>query len=871
MTSKKKLLMITPHLSTGGLPQVFLKKVENLINYCDLLAIEYDDITAGIFTVQKNKIKNLMSSDKFITLGNNKAELISIIEKFEPDYIHLEEVPETFMSYDVAKYIYRKDRHYFITETTHNVKFDISGKKFFPDKFMHVSRYIAKMFEPLNVAHEVIEYPIEKKERPDRDTKLKEFGLDPTYKHVLNVGLFTPGKNQKLVLEVARKMLDEKVQFHFVGNQAGNFQYYWDPLIKNLPKNCKIWGEREDVDNFYSCMDLFFFSSTYELNPIVIKEALSYDMQILMFNLEPYDGEYNNNSNITFLPSGSDVDIYNTVKEVKNILSGNRQVEMKLPKKCYITHTTKNYYETTFGLIYSILEYSDYPVIIFTINFNINEIENPFVNNDRVVFVEHIDTNLPSGAILLETTDGKYVDRSKQQTYKILSTKPTILLKSLQMGIEEAVYLDSDSVVRYNVDDIMQYTKQVSDIPLFTRGVYDFILGKNGEYEVEKPMMNYFKVENRSMNYVQTNISVFNNKCNLFFEKWKQMCEDIEVVKNFEEWAPMQDETVANVLLWKYNCKEHLPMLHFNIRNLQFIKEFEKFDDTDKSKYSEQMLGFPFYIDGKQMEWSYIPYEKEDVKVFHGVKKLNEMQDIIKFQNRIKNRFCIIQTCDEKYKNLSQITFKNNKEYADKYGYDFISYDSNFDNSKTAYWQKYIALKRHIKNYEWVIFLDADCIIMNHNIELESLIDEKYDMIFENMGDRFLGENSEYEKYMDWNYNAISSAMLFKNCKTSIDFITDVHQNIKFPVRGIYDNTLVRCLLSSDIYKNRVKMFEIDSRKLNSVWYTNKPSFLLEHKVSWNDNGNIYKKGDFILHIVGYDIDERESLAKQFLPYVIKD
>ena len=867
MTNKKRLLFISAHFSTGGMPQVALKKIENLIDHYDIMVIEYADITAGLFTVQKNKIKSLLKPNKFITLGNNKKELISIIENFKPNYIHLEEVPETFMDFDVAKRIYKKDRDYFITETTHNVLFDVSSKKFFPDKFMHVSKYIADKFSILNIPYEVVEYPVEKKERPDRTEALKKLGLDPEYKHVLNVGLFTPGKNQKEVIDTARLIESEKIQFHFVGNQAGNFQGYWEPLMRNIPKNCKVWGERSDTDNFYSCMDLFFFTSTYELNPIVIKEALSWGMTILMYDLEPYGGVYDNRKDIRYLR----YNIHNNVHDIKNILYYDNK-ENSLPKKCYVTHTTKNYRTTTFGLIESILEYSQHPIVVFTVNFNAHDISNPFVGNKNVEFIEMKNDFLPDEAKMLETEHGEYVDRSVPETYKILSVKAKALLKAFDMGVVEGVYLDSDSVVRYNVDDLMKHTNDVIDYPLLTRGVYDFILGKKGEYDVEKPMMDYFGVKERSMNYVQSNIVVFNNACRKFMEEWKDMCDDENVLKNFEEWAPMQDETVINVLLWKHNYKNHLPMHHFNIRNLRFVEEFEDFDDRDKSKYSEQMMGFPFYIDGKQMEWSYIPYDKKDVKVFHGVKKYDEMKKIIKFMTRVKKRFCVIQTCDENYKKLSDITYKNNKEYCDLYGYDYISYTKNINDNKPAHWQKYIALKRHIKNYEWVLFLDTDCLIMNHTIELDTLIDENYSMIFENMGDRFLGENPEYEKMMDWNYNAISSAMLFRNDKISKDFINDVYENKVIPVKGIYDNTAVRVILSTnENYKNVTKMFDTDSRKLNSVWYTNKPKFLLEHEISWNDNKNIYKKGDFILHIVGYNVDERTSLAKQFIPYIIKD
>jgi len=633
MTNKKRLLFISAHFSTGGMPQVALKKIENLIDHYDIMVIEYADITAGLFTVQKNKIKSLLKPNKFITLGNNKKELISIIENFKPNYIHLEEVPETFMDFDVAKRIYKKDRDYFITETTHNVLFDVSSKKFFPDKFMHVSKYIADKFSILNIPYEVVEYPVEKKERPDRTEALKKLGLDPEYKHVLNVGLFTPGKNQKEVIDTARLIESEKIQFHFVGNQAGNFQGYWEPLMRNIPKNCKVWGERTDVDNFYSCMDLFLFTSTYELNPIVLKEALSYDMKILMYNLEPYAGTYDNNKNVKFLTN----DIQTNINKIKNTLFPELAEKIELPKKCYITHTTKNYAETTFGLIYSLLEFSKYPIVIYTINFNINELKNPFKYKDSVIFVEVYDNYYPKDTTWVEKEYGKYVNRNADETYKLLSIKADILLRVFNCGVESGVYLDSDTVCRPNVDNLMLETMNVLNYPLLTRGVYDILLGKNGERDIERPMMDYLNVEKRSMRYVQSNIIVFTSKCYDFIKEWKEVCIDENIVKNFKKMAPFHEETIVNVLLWKYNYTKQLKMHHFNIRNPRFVEEFEKFDTSDISKYSEHMKGFPFYIDGVQMEWSYIPLDKDDIKVFHGVKKLDEMLEIMEYENGVKN------------------------------------------------------------------------------------------------------------------------------------------------------------------------------------------------------------------------------------------
>ena len=860
----KKILFIMSHASTGGLPQVALKKIENLINNYDLMVIEYADITAGLFIVQKNKIKNLLRQDKFITLGRDKNKLFDIITKFNPDYIHLEEIPESFMSVGIISKLYKNDRTYFITETTHDVNFNLDNKRVLPDKFMHVSKYIADKYNRFNIPFEIIEYPIEYKDRPNRDESLKKLGLDPDYKHVLNVGLFTPGKNQRQIFEIAKMMSDKKIQFHFVGNQAGNFQEYWSPLMKNKPDNCKVWGERNDVEKFYESMDLFLFTSTYELNPLVIKEALSYKMPVLMYDLEPYDGCYDNNKNVKFLSNDNDRNVIKIYNELYT-------PETNYPSRCYITHTTKNYRETTFGLLYSLIEYSEYPVIVFTVNFSIDSVPNPFKDNKNVFFVEYYDESSPNEAEILETEYGKYVNRSYNSTYKILSMKAKVLLRAFDMGIKDGVYLDSDSVCRYNVDDLMNDIKLVENYPLLTRGVYDIMLDGDNR-DIERPLMNYLGVKNRSMGYVQSNIVIFTDSCKNFIQEWKETCEDSIILKNFEKWAPYQDETVVNVLLWKHGYTKQLPMYHFNIRNPRFVKEFENFDDSDKSKYSQQMLGFPFYIDGKQIEWSYIPYDKEDVKVFHGIKKLDEMIDIIEYQNRFKNDFCVIQNCNELYKPLSDVTFPVNKAYCNKHGYDVISYTKSISDTIRPHWQRYNIIKRHIKNYKWIFYMDTDMMFMNWNVKLEDLVDDNYNLIIDSVADPYDVNDPINSKYADANYNIIACAMFFRNNKMSIDFLNDVINNKINCTEFSFDNSIFRCVLgSNDEYKKYTKVFPVDSKKLHAVWYTNKPSYIFLDGPKWNDNGNMFKPGDFILHMVAYDLDERISLMKQFLPYIITD
>lgn len=299
-----KIMYVSPHLSTGGLPQYLLKKLEILGNSVETLVVEYADLGGTAFIVQKEQIKKVSTIK---TLYDNKSEILDVIDEFNPDVIHFEEMPEYFMDSSIAEKIYR-NRNYKIVETTHDSSFDVNNKLFIPDEFLFVSHYSIEQFKQLNVPARLVEYPIIVKERPDRINALKRLGLSHDKVHILNVGLFTPRKNQKEIVEYASEMLNLPVQFHFVGNQAGNFDFYWKPIMDSLPSNCTVWGERSDVDLFYSSMDLFLFTSKgtirdKETNPLSIKEALMWDMPLFLYNLPVYLNKYDYVENIKYLNS----------------------------------------------------------------------------------------------------------------------------------------------------------------------------------------------------------------------------------------------------------------------------------------------------------------------------------------------------------------------------------------------------------------------------------------------------------------------------------------------------------------------------------------------------------------------------------------
>jgi glycosyltransferase involved in cell wall biosynthesis len=287
----QKLLCIAPHLSTGGLPQYFCKKIELLKDNFEIYLVEWVDCTGGVLVVTRNKITRLVDPKRLYTLDDNKQQLINIINDIQPDIIHLEEIPEFFMDDEITKQIYTQDRKYKIVETSHDSSYDTTQKKFFPDKFMFVSQWQINQYKDIDIPKVLVEYPIEYIERPDRTEALQALGLDPNKKHILHIGLFTPRKNQAEFFEYAKAL--PQYEFHCVGNQADNFRHYWEPLMKNKPNNLTWWNERTDVDAFYQAMDLFLFTSRgtnndKETMPLVIREAVSYQIPILIHNLPVY-------------------------------------------------------------------------------------------------------------------------------------------------------------------------------------------------------------------------------------------------------------------------------------------------------------------------------------------------------------------------------------------------------------------------------------------------------------------------------------------------------------------------------------------------------------------------------------------------------
>lgn len=453
---KKKLLIISPHYSTGGSCQFTLNKVQLLKNDYDIVVIEYSFLSAH-FVVQRNKMIQLMG-DNFISLSDNKREHIEdIISTFKPDIISLEEFPEMFMSNEVAWFIYNNpNRNYKIFETTHDSSFDPYNKRMIPDGFVFVSQYSALKYAQFAIPIHVVEYPVDFSIN-NMDVYKDKLGWSNKYIHVVIVGLFTARKNQAYAFEIAEKLQHHNILFHFVGNQAENFASYWKPLIDKKPYNCIIHGERDNVEDYLRAADLFLFPSkgdrnNKELNPLVIKEAQKYEhLPKMMFNLDVYLNKYNDKKDFYYLSGNLIEDVCKiiTLMDTHQIDSTNEQEAIIIgtyPNTSKRTQLTIDCIRSLKPLNRKIILVSHYPVseeIQKMVDYYLFDKDNPLTHHSYYIRFYNI-TNQYHAEININGL------KDTNQSFTVYTNLVNAMYFAKQLGFKSAFYITYDVVVHKN-------------------------------------------------------------------------------------------------------------------------------------------------------------------------------------------------------------------------------------------------------------------------------------------------------------------------------------------------------------------------------------------------------------------------------------
>jgi hypothetical protein len=283
-------------------------------------------------------------------------------------------------------------------------------------------------------------------------------------------------------------------------------------------------------------------------------------------------------------------------------------------EKCYVLYADEAYHGTVTSCAKSIRQFSEVPIYVY------------MMNSDLTIDVDGTETIRWDCEVMLDESPrysqhgtNFYINRANKSVYSMLIQRPLVVKHALENFADVAAYVDSDSVATKNADRIFDRFDASSDHPAFVEGIYDILfLGNRGgiygeDYtkSLEHHACDLFGVDQKvRKKYRQTGYFVSGKECMGFLEEWYQMCSNPFVMQNCWLYAPFNEETIANVLLWKKKIFDGLPYVYVNI-GATSIEEI----------YSVGFSGQKNHI----REWVAIPSKEEDLMFFHGEKNPESM------------------------------------------------------------------------------------------------------------------------------------------------------------------------------------------------------------------------------------------------------
>jgi len=168
---------------------------------------------------------------------------------------------------------------------------------------------------------------------------------------------------------------------------------------------------------------------------------------------------------------------------------------------------------------------------------------------------------------------------------------------------------------------------------------------------------------------------------------------------------------------------------------------------------------------------------------------------------------------------------KSQKRYSQRHGYDFIYQKTSLDPSRTPNWSKIRLVQSLLPKYDWVLWLDADLIIMDLEKPLTNWIDPNYSLI---ICEEVIGGLN-------------SGVFCIKDTPLMNQFLTEVYGRANRTSRPDSDQTSLREVLDrGPHYQSETKI--LPQKTINSF----APEAVLHETIDFLPG--TYTPGDFLVH-----------------------
>jgi len=275
-----------------------------------------------------------------------------------------------------------------------------------------------------------------------------------------------------------------------------------------------------------------------------------------------------------------------------------------MAKRAYILYANEAYVDLLQACVDSINKYSNYPIYVYILD---------AYRSITGATAWHWKSKAVS---IKERKD--FIDRDNPEIYKLLIERPAIVRHALKYH-DTVCYVDCDSIATKYIDTIFDYYDEDSTYPYFVEGIYDFLHsnGRGGADSfddltttLEHPACELFnsnQQERKMTKYRQSGYFVAGKNTIDFLHLWYYRCNHPTILKNNAWYAPYNEETILQTLLYDYKAYNGLPFCYVNgYRNLEFTGESYHLAD-----------------------WVRVPATESQLLFYHGEKDIQKIKNII--------------------------------------------------------------------------------------------------------------------------------------------------------------------------------------------------------------------------------------------------
>lgn len=193
----------------------------------------------------------------------------------------------------------------------------------------------------------------------------------------------------------------------------------------------------------------------------------------------------------------------------------------------------------------------------------------------------------------------------------------------------------------------------------------------------------------------------------------------------------------------------------------------------------------------------------------------------------------------------SQYAFDINRSYCEKQGYTYIQYNDILDQSRPASWSKIPIIKRHLNDFDWIMWIDADAIFFNHDTRIEERIDESANLIL----GKACGDEWSDNSLTDYVNQNMGCFIIRGKCAWSTNLLNRIYSKTNRIDHRWWETQALNDIILEDDSEINSKIRILNQHLINGFEY---------RLYSYFD----FSTEQFIIHYAGMSNDDREYCLK---------